>query len=166
MVGLACSGLGREEEVTRGAGNKRRRAEALPQRGTGFSAKPVWIFSATGNLQDWLLSVLASVSSVCKVASSVPAQSKYSVFQESCAPCPSCPQLLRTGTCQPPSLPQCQQLTSCRPCTRSRPSCSAWRWSSSSGCMPITRCTVCRYLPRRTTTGTVRHPWARSEGVP
>ena len=71
-----------------------------------------------------------------------------------CGPCPSCPQLLHTGTCQPPSLPRCRQLTSCRPCTHSQRSCSAWRWSSSSGCTPITRCTVCRCPPRRTTTGT------------
>lgn len=39
MVGLACLGLGRDEEVTRGAENRRRRAEVLPKRGTGFSAR-------------------------------------------------------------------------------------------------------------------------------
>lgn len=36
MVGLACLGLGRDEEVPRGAGNRRRRAEPLLKRGTGL----------------------------------------------------------------------------------------------------------------------------------
>lgn len=39
MVGLAWLGLGRDEEVPRGAGNRSRRAEALPKSGTGFRAR-------------------------------------------------------------------------------------------------------------------------------
>lgn len=118
--------------------------------------------STTGIFQDCCyLTFLVSVSSACKVIGYLLAQRRSSFI----ALCPCRLQLLLTGTCQLPSLPRCQQLTSCRPCTHSPPSCSAWRWNSSSGCMPITHCTVCRYLPRRTTTGTTGLPSARSEGM-
>lgn len=59
-----------------------------------------------------------------------------------------------TGTYRPLYLRQCQPPISCRPCTHSQPSCSAWHWNSNSGCTLITHCTACRCLPRRTTTVT------------
>lgn len=58
-----------------------------------------------------------------------------------------------TGTCRAPSPRPCRQRISCRPCTRSQPSCSAWPWNSSSGFTPTTLCTACRSRRRRITTG-------------
>lgn len=64
-----------------------------------------------------------------------------------------CLQLRPTGTCRARSRRPCQQHTSSRPCTHSRPSCSAWPWSSSSGFTPTTLCMACRSRHRRITTG-------------